>query len=101
MKTKLFLAGLALIVATLFAAAQNPAGGKGNCKGGCNGTNKCAAFIDKNKNGICDTYENRVPGNGAGNGNCNGSGAGACKGKTTAGANQKGVCNNSGPCTKK
>ena len=101
MKTKLFLTGLALVAVTLFSAAQNPSGEKGNCNSGCNGTNKCAAFVDNNKNGICDTYENRTPGNGTKNGNCNGSGTGVCKGKSTTGANQKGVCNNSGACTKK
>ncbi len=101
MKTKLFLTGLALVVVTIFASAQNSTGGRGSCNRGCNGTNKCASFVDNNKNGICDTYENRSPGKGAKNGNCNGCGQGICKGKNGAGANQKGVCNNSGPCTKK
>ncbi len=101
MKTKLFLAGLILVAATFITAAHNPADGKGSCNGSCNGTNKCAAFVDQNKNGICDTYENRIAGNGAKNGNCDGSGKGICKAKNTPGANQKGVCNNSGSCTKK
>ena len=101
MKTKLFLTGLALVAITFFATAQNPTGGKGSCNSSCNGTSKCATFVDNNKNGVCDTYENRAPGNGTKNGNCNGSGQGACKGKNAAGANQKGVCNNSGSCAKK
>ena len=101
MKTKLFLTGLALVAASFFAAAQDPAGGKGSCNNSCNGTKKCEAFVDTNKNGICDTYENRAVGNGTKNGNCEGSGTGVCNGKTANGANQKRVCNNSGACTKK
>lgn len=101
MKTKLFLTGLALVAVTLFAAAQNPDSGRGRCCSGFNRTNKCAAFVDSDKNGICDTYESRIPGNGTKNGNCNGSGLGVCKWRNAAGASQKGVCNHSGPCSKK
>ena len=68
MKTKLFLTGLALVAVALFTTAQIPGGEKGGCNSNCNGTNKCAAFVDQNKNGICDTYENRVPGNETKNG---------------------------------
>jgi len=100
MKTKLFLTGLALVAVTLFTTAQNPDGEKGSCNSNCNGTNKCAAFVDQNKNGICDTYEKRAPGNGTKNGNCNGSGQGICKGKTAPPTNQKRDCNSAASCTK-
>ena len=77
MKTKIFLTGLALLALTTFASAQNPVAGSGNGNGSCNGTAKCSAFVDANKNGICDTYENRTTnasvGKGNGTGKCNGS----------------------------
>ncbi len=95
MKTKIFLAGLALMAVTAFASAQNQ-GGKGN--GNCNGTAKCSAFVDANKNGICDTYENRTT-NASGKkgnrtGNCTGTGTrqGKGKGKNFVDVNKNGVC---------
>jgi len=72
MKTKLFFTGLALMAVTVFANAQDPATGRGNCNGQRNG--KCdgsgkgqgqgkgqgSNFVDANKNGICDTYVARI-----------------------------------------
>jgi len=98
MKANFFLTGLALVAMTAFASAQNPTTGKGNGHGTCNGTAQCAAFIDANKNGICDTYENRTTNasgkKGNGNGTCtgNGQGQGKGKGKNFVDANQNGVC---------
>ena len=74
MKVKFFLAGFALVAVTALASAQNPVAGRGNS----NGTSKSAAFVDANKNGICDTYENRASqtsvGKRNGTGNCVGQG---------------------------
>ena len=102
MKAKIFFTGLALVAITAFASAQNPTAGKGNGLGTCNGTAKCAAFIDANKNGICDTYENRTTNasgrKGNGTGTCTGTGSGQGqkqgngKGKNFVDANQNGVC---------
>lgn len=94
---------------TTFASAQNPVGGRGN--GNCNGTAKCSAFIDANKNGICDTYENRTTnaksGKGNGTGICNGTGngkgqnQGKGKGRNFVDANNNGVCDTNEARTKK
>lgn len=113
MKAKIFLSGLVLLAGLAFASGQNPVKGNGNGNNGtCNGTGKGSAFVDTNKNGICDTYENRTAntavrkGKGNGNGNCNGAGAGKGlgqgkgqglgngqgKGKNFVDANQNGVC---------
>jgi len=98
MKAKIFLTGLALLAVTTFASAQNPSGDKGNGQGKCNGTAKCSAFVDANKNGICDTYENRTTNasGGKGTGTCTGSGQGQKQGKgkgvNFVDANQNGVC---------
>ncbi len=106
MKAKIFLTGLALVALTAFASAQNQTG-KGNGKGSCNGTAKCSAFVDVNKNGICDTYENRTTnstgGKGNGTGTCtgNGLGQGKGKGKNFADANNNGVCDTYEARTKK
>ena len=109
MKAKIFLAGLTFVVVAAFASAQNPVGKKGNGNGTCNGTTKCAAFVDANNNGICDTYENRTPnatgkrGNGNGTGTCtgNGQGQGRGKGKNFVDANNNGVCDTYEARTKK
>jgi hypothetical protein len=108
MKAKIFLTGLALVVVTAFASAQNQ-GGKGN--GTCNGTAKCAAFVDANKNGICDTYETRTAngsvGKGNGTGTCTGVGTGQGqkqgkgKGVNFIDVNQNGVCDTYEARTKK
>lgn len=98
MKARFFLTGLALVAVTVFASAQSPGGKKGNGHGSCNGTTKCSAFVDANKNGICDTYENRtstaVVGKGNGTGTCTGTGQGQGKGKgkNFVDANQNGIC---------
>ncbi|MDH6535720.1 hypothetical protein D0T51_11410 [Parabacteroides sp. 52] len=81
MKTKLFMAALAIVLSMGVASAQN---GNGNGKGKNQtqkpnkerpcvllpGTNKtCVNFIDVNKNGVCDNFEN-----GTCSGNCKGTG---------------------------
>lgn len=107
MKAKIFLSGLALVAVTAFASAQNPSGGKGNGQGKCNGTAKCSAFVDSNKNGICDTYENRTTNDsgGKGTGTCTGSGQGQKQGKgkgvNFVDANQNEVCDTYEARTKK
>ncbi len=55
MRTKLFITGLALIAMTSLAGAQNNAVSQSQKKG----TGNCIAYVDANKNGICDNYENR------------------------------------------
>ncbi len=76
MKAKIFLTGLALVAVAAFASAQKPIAPKGNGSGTCNGTTKCSAFVDANKNGICDTYENLTTTGSVGKGN----GTGTCTG---------------------
>jgi hypothetical protein len=84
MKTKLFITPLTLMAITVFATAQNQGNGRGN--GRCNGTGKGAAFVDANKNGICDNNEK---------GTANFSGKkGNGKGKTFVDANKNGICDN-------
>lgn len=103
MKTKLFLTGLAFIAIIAFASAQDPVAGKGqgngNCR--CNGKGRGVAFVDANKDGICDNIGNRNNasgkkgrGNGTcnGNGNGNGQGQGKGKGRNFIDANQNGIC---------
>jgi hypothetical protein len=98
MKTKIFLAGLALLAMTTMANAQNPVGGKGCGRGPCNGTGKGASFADVNKDGVCDNQASRTGGNAGkkGNGNCNGSGQGKGqgkgKGRNFIDANGNGAC---------
>jgi len=100
MKAKIFLTGLALVAVTAFSIAQNQDSKKGNGNGTCNGTAKCAAFVDVNKNGVCDTFESPTAnvsarnGNRNGNGNCDGTGKGKGqgKGKNFVDANNNGIC---------
>jgi len=98
MKTKLFLAGLALMAVTVFANAQAPVNGKCQGSGGCKGTAKCSTFVDANKDGVCDNIKNgnaNSTGNkGNGNGKCDGSGKGQGKGQggNCAGANKTATC---------
>ena len=54
---KLILTGIALTALTTIAFTQQPGSGKGQR----NGTGKGTAYVDANKNGICDNYENRKP----------------------------------------
>ncbi len=101
MKTKLFLTGLALMAVTVFASAQNPQSRRGN--GNCNGTGKGIAFVDNNKDGICDNLgtgkSTAQRGKRDGTGNCQGQGKG--KGRNFVDANKNGVCDTYEARTKK
>lgn len=99
MKTKLFITGLAFFAMTSLAFPQN---GKPQDNPGHNQAN-CPSLVDENKNGICDKYENRTPGegkNGKGNGYCAGTNQrqgkgmmnGQGKGRNFADADKNGVC---------
>ena len=102
MKAQILLSGLAILALTTFASAQKPGSAKGNGTGTCNETVKCSAFVDVNKNGICDTYETRTTnvtvGKGNGTGTCTGVGTGQGqkqgkgKGVNFVDVNQNGVC---------
>jgi hypothetical protein len=84
MKAKLILTGIALTALTAFAFSQEP----DSAKGQRNGTGKATAYVDSNKNGICDNYENKsadlgrhgknVTAGKAGCGHHNGQGCGQC-----------------------
>jgi len=104
MKTKLFLTGLAIVAATTIINAQSSTGNgqkNGNCKG--------SAFVDNNKDGVCDNYQSKNAGvlvsKGTCNGNGTGKGKGKCKGhgkgKNFVDANKNGVCDNAETSTKK
>jgi len=54
MKTKLIISGLAFLSITAMAGAQNSEAPSRQR----NSTQKGIAFVDSNKNGICDNYEN-------------------------------------------
>ena len=72
MKTKLLITVLAFIAMTTLVSAQNQGQGQRHQKSECT----AKAFMDDNKNGICDNYESRVS-NAAvdtGNDNCSGYG---------------------------
>ena len=113
MKAKIFLTGLALMAVTVFANAQEPVNkrgqGNGQCLGRCNGTGKGAAFVDKNKDGVCDNYKtspaNASGGSGKGNGICNSTGKGQGqsigKGRNFVDANKNGICDTYEARTKK
>lgn len=98
MKAKLIFSGLILMAVTVFANAQN----NGARHGQNSGTGKCAAYVDANKNGICDRFENQNPcvsGNkGNGNRKCNMQGKGRqnCQGQGSgrnySDANNNGIC---------
>jgi hypothetical protein len=98
MKTKIFLAGLALMAMTTMVNAQNTAGGKGCGRGPCNGTGKGTSYADTNKDGVCDNFSSRTTASSGkkGNGNCNGSGQGKGqgkgKGRNFVDANGNGAC---------
>jgi hypothetical protein len=74
MKTKLFITGIALMALTTIASAQNQGAGRRVQ----NSNEKGIAFVDSNKDGICDNLENRSSGNQsfARKGNCKGCGNG-------------------------
>jgi len=68
MKTKLIISGLVFMAVTTLTRAQN----NGINQRPQNSTGKGLAYVDANKNGICDNYENRT-GNVSGrkrNGSC-------------------------------
>jgi len=92
MKAKIFLTGLAIVALTTFASAQNPQGGRGN--GNCNGTGKAVAFVDNNKDRICDNQGTAKSGaqKGKRDGTGNGQGQGKGKGKNFVDTNQNGIC---------
>jgi hypothetical protein len=103
MKTKLLLTGLAIIAITSFVSAQDPVPGQGQRNGNCryNGKGRGVAFVDANKDGICDNIGNgsnasgqKGRGNGTcyGNGNGKGQGQGKGKGRNFIDANQNGIC---------
>jgi len=75
MKAKLFITVLALVAATTLACAQDsiPRGQRL-----LNGTGRGPAYVDSNKNNICDNYEKGTPGGSQGqrNGNFRGRGMG-------------------------
>ena len=104
MKARIFLAAAALVAVVAVANAQETKT-TANPKGtGKNGT----AYVDKNSNGVCDSYENgtsnraKRSGKGAGHGNRHGHGKGSCSGQHQGkgnGANfvdkdGNGVCDN-------
>ncbi len=102
MKAKILLTGLTLLAMTAFVNAQKPVNTRGNGSGsGKAGTNQGTAFVDTNKNGVCDYYENRTAtasGQKRGNGKsvCNGTGQGkgTGRGKNFIDANKNGICDN-------
>lgn len=109
MKTKLFLTGLAFIAITTMLNGQNAeTTGKQQIPSG-----KGIAFVDENKDGVCDNFENRTgksqatPGRcfnkggrgyGNGSGNCcgrgPGKGQGQRKGRNFVDKNEDGICDN-------
>jgi hypothetical protein len=98
MKTKLIFSGLALIAITTFASAQNTVTGNRQQ----NGRGIGPAFVDNNKNGICDNYENRTANisynRWARNGKCCGTRKGQGRGRAQSNgrnfidANKNGIC---------
>jgi hypothetical protein len=92
MKAKLILSSIALFATFYLVSAQ------GNCcaKAKCNKDCKGSGYVDTNKNGVCDNYENRSDTTSVNKGNCNGTGQGKvkCKGKNFVDNNKNGVCDN-------
>jgi len=86
MKTKLFITGLALIAMTTLASAQNQGTGQGKQ----NATGKGMAYVDANKDGVCDNYETRTSNSASGkrNNQCNGTGQGQKRGQGKSGTRQ-------------
>lgn len=67
MKTKLLITGFAFMAMTTLVSAQNQGAGQRQQ----NATGKNLAFVDANKNGICDNYENRTSNSTVSTGNYN------------------------------
>ena len=59
MKTKLLITGLAFMAMTTLVSAQNTGAGQRQM----NGTGKGTAFVDTNKDGVCDNFETAVSNN--------------------------------------
>jgi hypothetical protein len=82
MKTKLFLTGLAFVALTSVSLAQTTQPNKQAPNRG-----QGMAWVDENKNGVCDNFESRQGNRGPGAGNCflggrgNGRGMGNCYGR--------------------
>lgn len=78
MKTKLIISVLAFLAITTLASAQN--NGDQNRQRNCTG--KGIAYVDANKNGICDNFENQKSTTASckrfGNDKCCGMGQGQC-----------------------
>lgn len=72
MKTKLLISGLALMAITTLLNAQGPGAGIGSQ----NRTGNGMAYVDADKDGICDNYDNRAATKSFKNGYCNGTGKG-------------------------
>jgi hypothetical protein len=107
MKTKLFLTGLALIALTSISAGQ-----KSETDSKQVTTPDRGVYVDENKNGVCDNYENRKDnrpgqgrfcyrggsGRGEGRGYCyrggNGPGQGRGQGRLYVDKDNNGVCDN-------
>ena len=107
MKAQIFLTGLAIVALTTFASAQNPCGGNGRGNGNCNGTGKGVAFVDSNKDGVCDNFgtgksaAQKGKGNGTGTCTGNGQGQGNGQGRNFVDADKNGVCDTYEARTKK
>lgn len=97
MKTKVFITGLAFLAITSLGFSQNvPNQGRARCNQGS------SSWVDANKDGVCDNYENRVPGQGK-NANLNRGGKNQGKhvrgfinrpgqGRNFVDANNNGIC---------
>ena len=103
MKTKLFITSLVFMAFTAAVSAQQSSSNQ-QVQG--NGKCKQRTYVDANKNGVCDNFENKNAnckggkgqgngmscGHGKGQGNCNGQGKG--NGKNFVDADKNGVCDN-------
>lgn len=83
MKTRILFTGLAFFAITSIGFSQNIQ------TQGQPGRNQCnnSRFVDENKNGICDNYENHMAGQGKRNGN------GFCGGNRSQGQHMQGKMN--------
>ncbi len=90
MKAQIFLTGLAIVALTTFASAQNPQCGRGN--GNCKGTGNGVAFVDNNKDGVCDNQGTGKSAAQKGKRDGTGNGQGKGKGRNFVDANQNGIC---------
>lgn len=95
MKTKFVVFSLAVVSMSIMSMAQTTANkGKGVVANRTNTT--CSAYVDNNKNGICDNYEarhaNGAVGRGNGQGRGRGFGQGRGQGPNYVDKNQNGIC---------